>query len=283
MATSPPTILPNPKDTKYFDYMSKFKKEASYFLSELTASGKPWPRAVSPEELSYNNWLAEVVDPTTGDYYFTEENGIRNTIKYEVDMIIRFRKTDGSEWLLSQGTLRCPDYFKDEKRFRCNKPEMHIKTKFSHDRSMDSKRRIVRVCKGPIGSEEIYEMPFTVENAEKLWSLKRDGNIQLIVKDQLSSEPHAIERKGILRPNDYQGAFEMFKNQSFDYLYNFEYTKYPTKPVDEPATTNILLTGTETKKLQPEIVTANDLNEISRAHPDTKVKINKSDNPDKVK
>jgi len=235
MATTPANLLPNPKDTKYFDFYTRFKKEASYFERERTNSGKPWPRAKTPYEISYDNFLAEVVDPSTGDYYVDEDGKIPT--KYVVDMIIRLKLTDGSEVLLSQGNIVALDYFKDRKVFRVDKPEMHVKTLFDHEKKFDEKRRIVRYTKGPNGSEEIYEMPFTQENLDKLWALKRDGNIQLIVKDQLSGEPHALERKGLIRPSDVNGAYNLFRNSDFEYLYNFEYQKNITQPQQQQPTT----------------------------------------------
>jgi len=293
----------NPKDTKYFDFVSKFKKEASYFEKERTASGKPWPRPKSPKEIEYDNFLAEVIDPTTGDYYLDEDGVI--PAKYVVDMIIRQKQIDGSEVLLSQGNLIALDYFKDRKVFRVDKPEMHVKTIF------DQKRRIIRVTKGPIGSEEIYEMPFTPENLDKLWSRKRDGNIQLIVKSQLNAEPHALERKGILRANDVEGAYNLFKTADFDYLYNWEYQKDVPKPAIEPPKAEPLLvaaatTTTTNHELKPaqgeEKLTDKELNDmmesdynamvqmekdrvaLEKAKPDTnKTKINDSDSPKKVK
>lgn len=307
----------NPKDTKYFDFVSKFKKEAAYFEKERTASGKPWPRPKSPKEIEYDNFLAEVIDPTTGDYYLDEDGII--PAKYVVDMIIRQKQIDGSEVLLSQGNLIALDYFKDRKVFRVDKPEMHVKTIFDHKRELDKKRRIIRVTKGPIGSEEIYEMPFTPENLDKLWSRKRDGNIQLIVKSQLNAEPHALERKGILRANDVEGAYNLFKTADFDYLYNWEYQKDVPKPTVEPPKAEPLLvaagntpsnlivaTSEPENELKPaqgkEKLTDKELNDmmesdynamvqmekdrvaLEKAKPDTsKTKINDSDSPKKVK
>lgn len=256
------TILPNPKDTKYIDYLSKFKKAAAYFETERTANGKPWPRAKLPDEISYDNFLAEVIDPSTGDYYLTEE-GIPSG-KYVVDMIIRQKQIDGSEVLVSQGDIVALDYFKDRKVFRADKPEMHIKTIFDHQKKLDPKNRIVRITKGPIGREEVYEMPFTPENLDLLWSKKRDGNIQLIVKSQLNGEPHAVERKGLIRANDVEGAYNMFKTASFEYLYNFEYQK------DIPKT-EIRITEDNKDKDK----------DIDRAQPDTKTKVKFE--PEKVK
>jgi len=154
-------------------------------------------------------------------------------------------------------------------------------------------------------------MPFTPENLDKLWSRKRDGNIQLIVKSQLNAEPHALERKGILRANDVEGAYNLFKTADFDYLYNWEYQKDVPKPAIEPPKAEPLLvaaatTTTTNHELKPaqgeEKLTDKELNDmmesdynamvqmekdrvaLEKAKPDTnKTKINDSDSPKKVK
>src|SRR6188472_926518 len=112
MATIPSTsILPNIKDTKYIDYLAKYKKQRSYFEVERTASGKPWPYAKQAEEIAYDNFIAETVDPSTGDYYTDNDSG-RPAGKYVVETIIRLKLIDGSEVLLSQGHINALDYFR---------------------------------------------------------------------------------------------------------------------------------------------------------------------------
>lgn len=255
-------LTPNPKDTKYIDFYPRFRKERKYFDQERTANGRPWPYVKQPDELYYDNFLADVVDPSTGDYYADNDTG-KPAGKYVVDMIIRYQLVDGSEVLLTQGKVEALDYFRHPKTFSADKPEMHKKTLFRHDTRLDSRNRVTSVCKGPQGSEFVYDLPFTPENLDKLWSLKRHGNIQLIVKTELNSEPHALERKGLLRPNDIQGSYDLFKNAEFDYLYNWEYTK------EQP-----------NKKLP--YLSQEDIDEIKRAQPDTKSKVNLKE-PEKVK
>jgi hypothetical protein len=241
------------KDTVYIDYLNKFRKEASYFEVERTANGKPWPRAKSPTEIAYHNFLAEVVDPSTGDYYFIIQNDQKVTAKYVIDRIVREKHSNGNEYLYSEGYIEAFDYFKDNKRFRCSKPEVHTKTNFEHRKRLNPKNQIERVTLGPKGSETIYEMKFTPENADLLWQKRRDGNISLVLKDQMTGQPRLLERKGSISADDYEGAFQLFKTAPFQYLYNWDYMKGmpSTITATQPDTTK---TTTVNKSNNPEKV-----------------------------
>lgn len=246
MATINPSQVPNANNAKYTDFLTKFKKQRKYFEQERTASGKPWPRPRQPDEIAYDNFLAETIDPATGDYYTDNETG-QPAGKYVVETIIRYKLRNGSEYLVSQGHINALDYFRHRKTFYADKPEMHIKTLFDHETRFNPKTRGVEsVCKGPYGKpEEIYEMPFTPENLEKLWSMRRDDNISLILKTQSNGVAHSLDRKGLIKSNDALGAYELFKNADFDYLFNWEYTKEkPTATTTKNVITNIDDIGT---------------------------------------
>ena len=206
------------------DFMPQFKKEESYFKNQRTKTGRQWPHVKSPEQRHYENWLAEVVDPMTGEFYKNNEG---ETARYYVDKIVRYKDLDGKEFLYSIGQVRGFNSFKDPKTISCYRPEVHKKTIFGSKTDVDNKKgrnQIVKVSTGPERVIEVYDLPFNEENAEKLWNLKRNRNIQLILKDEMTGESHNLDRKGLIGKNDLKKAFEFFKSKPFDYLYNWEYT-----------------------------------------------------------
>lgn len=215
----------NNRNTKYTDFYPRFKKEAAYYEKERTANGKPWPRAKRPEEIAYDNFLAETVDPSTGDYFTDNVTGLPAG-KYVVESIQRVKLLDGSEVLLSQGHIYALDYHRHRKSFYCDKPEMHLKTLFNYRTRMNSRNQVESICIGPFGKPEpIYELPFTPENLDKLWSMRRDNNISLIMKTEMDGVAHSLDRKGLVKSNDSLGAYNLFKTADFDYIFNWEYTK----------------------------------------------------------
>ncbi len=216
-----------PTEKNYHDFMTKFEKEAEYFKKPRTQQGKPFPRVKTVIQRSYDNWIAQVVDPVTGEYH-KDENG--NGAQYKVNHIVRIRLVDGSEKLYSHGQLVGANSFKDRKTFPCDKPEVHEKTNFSYSTTLDNNRQIRRYTTGPSSVEEVYDMDFTEENANKLWAMKKDRSVKLTVVDQLSMEPHAVEIKGFgygVEQEALEKAFTMFKTAQFDYLYNWDYIKAP--------------------------------------------------------
>ena len=84
-------------------------------------------------------------------------------------------------------------------------------------------------------------MPFTAENLDKLWSMRRDNNISLITKTQTDGVAHSLDRKGLIRSNDGLGAYELFKTGDFDYIFNWEYIK--EKPAEPNTKQHVSLTG----------------------------------------
>lgn len=256
-------------NTNYHDYMSRFKKEEEYFRKAVMSNGKQWPRIKPVEQRVYENWIAQVVDPVSGEYH-TDANG--KTARYVVDKIVRIRLVDGSEKLYSSGQLIGYNSFKDKKTYPCDQPEVHRKTNFDYKTTLDNKNgQIKRVTTGPSSVEDVYDLPFTPENADKLWSMRKDRSIKLTVKDELSGEPRAVEVKGgRLDQSNLDAAFELFKSAPFEYVYNWEYVKNPT--------------ATSTTTQQTAVKEIQDEGSIKKAIPDptpnTKTKFNE---PEKVK
>ena len=67
---------------------------------------------------------------------------------------------------------------------------------------------------GPCGSEVIYTMPFTKENAQKLFDLGDGNNIQFIVKSEDQGKVYEVKP-----PLTVQDTFKLFAENSFEYLY----------------------------------------------------------------
>lgn len=218
--------------TNYHDYMSRFKKEEEYFKKAVLQNGKTFPRIKPTLQRLYENWIAQVVDPVTGQYH-TDSNG--KGAKYVVDKLVRIRLLDGQEKLYSYGQLIGYNSFKDKKTYPCDQPEVHLKTNFGYKTILDNKNgQIKRVTTGPESVEEVFDLPFTPENCDKLWALRKDRSIKLTVKDALNSEPHAVEVKGgRLDESNLNAAFTLFKTAPFEYVYNWEYVKNPPTPLDQ--------------------------------------------------
>jgi hypothetical protein len=232
MAQKPSQDLPV---KNYTDYMSKFEKEESYFKTPRTSQGKAWPRVKPVEQRSYENWIAQVVDPATGEYHKDEKG---KEPQYRINHIVRIRLVDGSEKIYSHGQLVGYNSFKDKKTYPVEKREVHNKTNFAYKTTLDNNRQIKRYTDGPSSVEEVYDMDFTPENADALWAQKKDRSVKLTVVDQISNEPHAIEVQGFgygIEQEALEKAFTMFKTAKFDYLYNWEYIKKPAAPVEPPA------------------------------------------------
>jgi hypothetical protein len=125
--------------------------------------------------------------------------------------------------LLSSSKIIAYDAHGDIQKTTAHLPEKYNKTIFrfetvpNHETGYSERRNV-----GPSGSEIVYTLPFTKENAQKLFDL-RDGNnnnnnaIQFIVK---SDEGQVI---GVKPQITLQDTFKLFTENSFEYLYNANY------------------------------------------------------------
>ena len=141
----------------YQELMPHWKKADQCFEDEQTEvidslhhkrilkDGKPlvkaWPHDKPMSQIVYENWLEKVVNPDTKEFYpaLNKAGGhIKGTgPKHTITQIIRFRRKDGSEYLYSLGEVNGYDAFGNIVGCTLHKPEMWVRTLFSHTRVYD--------------------------------------------------------------------------------------------------------------------------------------------------
>jgi hypothetical protein len=205
----------NNKKMMKVDFQPKFAKKKQYYLNEKMRDGRNWPIIPDPTELAYLNWLADITDPTTDQYYESHDG---ETARYKVHQIIRMKLNDGSEKLYSIGQLVGYNQFKDEKTHPCYSPETHDATRFKHETEMDQKtKKLKRVTTAISGVDIAYDLPFTKDNCDTLFAKRANEHIQLIVKQQMNNEAHSINTGTLAQ------AYALFRDKPFDYLYDADY------------------------------------------------------------
>jgi hypothetical protein len=200
--------------------MPYWKKEEDCFVNEKLATGQQWPRNKPPEQKEYENWLSDVVNPLSKEYYeFKFENGEKKTAHYQINHIVRQRQYDDSEKLVTAGLLIGYTALGDERVCPAYHPEVWRKTEFRHSTAVDPKNpnRLVTKTDGPLPITEVFELDWNEENLNKLLEQKRDPHIQLIVKDSASEK--AVEVKP---QSTYKKTIELFM-KPFDYLFDGAY------------------------------------------------------------
>jgi len=235
MATETETKKVTPK----IDFMPYWKKQDQCFEEEkievvdsmhgrkIMKNGKPvikpWPHDKPIAQISYENWLEQVVNPDTNEFYPArnkEGNPIKGTgAKHIVTQIIRLRRKDGSEYLYSLGECRGYDALGNVVGLTCAKPEMWVKTLFNYERRYDERTNSTKVQTiGTLGTEDVYEMPFNEKNLKELSSLREnDSDIMFIVKDEAAGKPTSLRNEANI--ND---TLKLFL-KPFSYLINAEY------------------------------------------------------------
>jgi hypothetical protein len=195
-------------------------------LFEKAGQKKRWEN--TPEYHSYKGeqaWIEKVKSKRTGEYYQAQELINRNFVppdwqpphidkdgkpveyplKY-VNSIIRRRLSDGSEWLTSRQQWWGLDEagnpinqtFDDTEAYNDILPTYKL-------RPENPKERDSKMISEVIGIQDRirYTLPFTKENAQRLWDM-RNGNCTLVLKDESKdSKPYSVD------------SFEQFINPDF--------------------------------------------------------------------
>ena len=186
-------------------------------------------------EYAYEKFISEVVNPSDSTYYpKTDENNRpipmpnNENCKRIVLRIVRHRLQTILK-LTSYSQIIGHDVYGNKKIFSCDSPERIIKPIFSIVKEYNTKKKqIVAYSEGPIGSEEVYEMPFTSENVDSLYKLTYDGKnpyfkpssrgnqrVQLLIKDHSNG--------GLVKEvfwSSIQDSLKIFKEKDFDHLWN---------------------------------------------------------------
>ena len=191
-----------------------------------TGKTTKWPRTKPVEQIVYEEWLDKVVDPDTGYYYPKRDYEGKpvkttpdNVPKHTVTTIIRLRRKDNSEYLLSKSYLLGHDAFGEPVRRYLPWPEKWDKTHFNYEKPYDPKRKaIVKNCIGPGLVETIYILEFNEANLKTLFDKRVSDNISWVVKDEQTGTAKQVA----LEPN-INDTFKLFVCKMFLYLFNAEY------------------------------------------------------------
>lgn len=218
----------NPK----IELWSRWRLEREQFKDAKIRDAKTgqwhsWPYQSSDPvgENTWNQFLGKITDPDTGFFYpKRDEDGkpVKTTPDnvpiYKVRTIIRMRRDDGSEVLLSKRDWYGYDALGDPVKKYVPWFECWNKTNFLYEKDYDPKRKqIVKNCKGPSLVEKVYTMPFTEENLKSLFDKRENNYIQFIVKEESTGHPRIVT--GGSNIND---TYKLFL-KDFDYINNGGY------------------------------------------------------------
>jgi hypothetical protein len=230
---------------KDVDQKSRFKKK-----SDLDQEPMTWPREKSGKETDYERLLEEPLNPKTGEFYpqKDEDNrAIKNTgTTYFITDIYRLRRADGSEYLYTKGRVDAYNSLGDPINHSISKPETWTRNNFSHKTEFNDKtKQLEKVLQGPIGSEEIYTMPFNKDNLKELYDRRQNDLLNFVVKDEQTGKPFQV------KDVNSQKTFELFQ-KPFEYLYNAEYIPAEVKQeLRQAAVADHLIGGTAGDYNQP--------------------------------
>ena len=201
------------------DFMYRFKEQEEVFKKELLPDGKTsYPYIKPTEHRVYQEWLKEVVDPSTEEHYQSHDNPPRKA-RMVPQTIVRIRLGNGEEKLYSVGKLVGYNSFGDEKTTSAYRPQVKEITQFGHETKLDKDGRLVRQTKGPERIVLVYDKEFTPENVDELYKKRDDIPITFIVRDEIQGLDISV--RGI----NERDTLELFKYKDFDYLYSAEYKK----------------------------------------------------------
>ena len=193
--------------------------KGQYMDSENRFQFERWPPV---EETCWDNFRARCIDTKTGRW-FTNGDGQGRCLGKEgprriVSALIRLKTSNGAEYLLSNSMIIGYSAYGDRQTTPASQPEKYYKTIFrfevtpNYDTGFSERRNT-----GPSGGSLIYTLPFTKENAQKLFDMRENEKIQFIVK---SDEGQAIGVKPQITVND---TFKLFVENDFEYLYHANY------------------------------------------------------------
>ena len=259
---------------KYTDFFPGFKLQQEQYSKVKTANGKSWPRAETPLERRYSQFITDVVNPSNNRFYTPlDENNfpISSFIdsgpacRHVIHTIIRIKALDGSEKLYSLGELIGYDGASIRRSMGCDKPEVWEAVRFGFEKTYNQKtRRFDIYSPGPIGNETKYLLDWNQNNFDLLYAKTWDGKnpyfkpnrrnsnkrVNLIVKEEQSNIAIEIYWQSLER------SIELFKTKSFDELFSGSYLPLAyreekarfsagymgeqsnTKPTDPSPTTN---------------------------------------------
>ena len=193
-----------------------------------------YQRQIPVEQTRYENWLSKVVDPHSPEgkrkfYTSGEGTGIckgKIRPKRVINSIMRLKTKNDAEYLLTTSTITGYNQFGDDVITTALYPEKYWKAFFKWATVPNKETGYaMRINQGVSHSELVYTLPFTKEDATKLFDL-RDGNnnIQFMVKSESSDKAYEVKPQITI-----QETFKLFVDSDFTYLYNGNYISLEQK------------------------------------------------------
>ena len=182
-----------------------------------------FPAGFFGQEIAEEKWFSRLKNPNTGEFFQLENlrplgiipadfkggEKAKNYPLKEVDTIIRIKKADGTEWLASTQTWTGLDRYGNEisKCFVC--PEIYDKPNFTYQPIKDKNdqnnpfSKFERVATSVVYTKE-HTLPFSLENLEQFWTLRR-AKISLSIRNDSTGDSPA---RGIERYEDFKKPFD---------------------------------------------------------------------------
>ena len=221
---------PAPNVPEEIDFMPNWRKEEECFKGNKGPNGKEYHREKPSEQIRYENFIAKIIDMNTGKPW-TSNEGLGSTPKgnifpkREITTIIRVRRYDNKEYLLSCGSITGYNSFGDPVTTPCDNPERYNKTLFGYEQQLNIKKRALeRINTGPIRSEVVFTLPFDKKNALELYKLrKNDHRITFAVWQEGGLKYQVRKQKTT------EDTLKLFTEKEFEYLYSANYLSIDEK------------------------------------------------------
>ena len=214
------------------------KRKEVYDKAPPLRTGSKFPYIKEPLEIAYERFISEVVNPKNSKYHpktnednhpITMPNNDPNC-KRIVLRIVRHRLVDGREVLTSFSQIIGHDVHGNKKVFTCDSPEKYTKPLFNITKEYSPKQKqIVAYSNGPEGSEEVFDMPFTAENVDKLYSETYDGKNPTFKPNSRANQRVLLYIKdhqqngGLVKEvfwSSIEESLRVFKEKDFNHLWN---------------------------------------------------------------
>lgn len=240
--------IADPND--YVEFMPYWKSEEQCYKEAIIdvittyANGaekkekKAWPRAKPTEQIGYERFMAKITNPVTKKFY-SERDRNGNEIKqpdgrnarYVISYITRIKRRDGSEYLYTSGNINGFDSLGVPVTHHISNPERWLKTDFSYERKYDDKSKaVIEYTTGVGNTYDVYEMPFSKENVDRLYKQSVGTSEQNI----LINNPHIQQVVFYVKDeqtdltiktywSSIEKTLELFKTKDFEYLFNGDY------------------------------------------------------------
>lgn len=223
-------------EIKLVDFMPKWAKEEKCFKEVVLRDIKTkkiveggWPRQKSVEQRAYENWFEKVVNAETGEFHPERNNEgapIKRTgARYIVTVITRTRDNSGKrEYLSTKGRLIGFNSSGIKVERPIKELEVWSKQNFAYERTYNEKTGSFTVqTVGPSNQEQVYDIPFSPENALKLYEKVQDDDCQFVLKDLRTGDAKEVKWSSV------KDTLDLFCHKSFDYLWKADYMPPPVK------------------------------------------------------